>query len=116
MSRLSSILRGLDGGRVAFQCPGCNRPHPINVIGGLGPSWDYNQNPDKPTLRPSVLVTWKEPGDGPDDFDDRTKDVPKVCHSFVTDGRIEFLNDCTHALAGQTVDLPEFPHANWERD
>jgi hypothetical protein len=31
-----------------------------------------------------------------------------VCHSFVTDGRIQFLGDCTHALAGQTVDLPEW--------
>jgi hypothetical protein len=29
------------------------------------------------------------------------------CHSFVTDGRIQFLSDSTHALAGQTVDLPE---------
>ncbi|WP_241754456.1 hypothetical protein [Cupriavidus basilensis] len=32
-----------------------------------------------------------------------------VCHSFVTDGRIQFLGDCTHALAGQTVPLAEFP-------
>jgi len=31
----------------------------------------------------------------------------QVCHSFVTDGRIQFLGDCTHNLAGQTVDLPE---------
>ena len=31
----------------------------------------------------------------------------KRCHSFVTDGRIQFLSDCTHALAGQTVDLPD---------
>jgi hypothetical protein len=30
----------------------------------------------------------------------------KVCHSFVTDGRIQFLGDCTHALANQTFDLP----------
>ena len=30
-----------------------------------------------------------------------------TCHSFVTDGRIQFLADCTHPLAGQTVDLPE---------
>lgn len=30
-----------------------------------------------------------------------------VCHSFIRDGRIEFLSDCTHALAGQTVDLPD---------
>jgi hypothetical protein len=31
----------------------------------------------------------------------------RVCHSFVTDGKIQFLGDCTHALAGQTVELPE---------
>jgi hypothetical protein len=31
-----------------------------------------------------------------------------VCHSFVTDGRIQFLTDCTHAFAGRTVDLPEW--------
>jgi hypothetical protein len=32
-----------------------------------------------------------------------------VCHSFVTDGRIQFLGDCTHALANQTVELPDLP-------
>ena len=37
------------------------------------------------------------------------KRINTVCHSFVTDGRIQFLADCTHALAGQTVDLPEWP-------
>jgi hypothetical protein len=31
------------------------------------------------------------------------------CHSFVRAGRIEFLNDSTHALAGKTVDLPDLP-------
>ncbi|WP_366931121.1 hypothetical protein [Microbacterium sp.] len=29
------------------------------------------------------------------------------CHSFVRDGRIEYLTDCTHPLAGGQVDLPE---------
>ena len=29
------------------------------------------------------------------------------CHSFITDGRISFCGDSEHALAGQTVDLPE---------
>lgn len=28
-----------------------------------------------------------------------------VCHSFVRDGKIEFLGDCTHEFAGKTVDL-----------
>lgn len=114
MSRLSNVLRGLAGGRVAFKCPGCERPHPINVGDSPGPRWTYNGNPDKPTFSPSVLVTWNEPSDNPSEGGDSSKDVPKVCHSFVTDGRIQFLGDCTHALAGQTVDLPEFPHASWE--
>jgi hypothetical protein len=35
------------------------------------------------------------------------KQEQRVCHSFVTDGRIQFLSDCTHELAGQTVDLPD---------
>jgi hypothetical protein len=30
----------------------------------------------------------------------------KRCHSFVTDGRIQFLGDCTHHPVGQTVPLP----------
>lgn len=27
---------------------------------------------------------------------------------FIRDGQIQFLGDCTHALAGKTVPLPEF--------
>lgn len=31
-----------------------------------------------------------------------------VCHSFVRDGQIQYLGDCTHEYAGKTVDLPDF--------
>lgn len=34
--------------------------------------------------------------------------VPFVCHSFVVDGRIQFLGDCTHELVDKTVDIPDF--------
>lgn len=44
-----------------------------------------------------------EPGDEPKEWADN------VCHSFVRAGKIEFLGDCTHALAGQTVALPDWP-------
>mgnify|MGYP007013250410 CR=1 FL=1 len=36
---------------------------------------------------------------------------PAVCHSFVVDGRMQMLGDCTHALAGQKVDIPPWPQA-----
>lgn len=44
---------------------------------------------------------------------DPTKDdsweFTPYCHSFVTDGFIQFLADCKHAMAGQTVPLPAWP-------
>lgn len=33
---------------------------------------------------------------------------PYVCHSFVTDGQIHFIGDCSHSLKGKTVELPEY--------
>lgn len=47
------------------------------------------------------------PSDNPDEFDDATKDVKTICHSFVTDGIFSFLNDCTHELAG--ISTPMIP-------
>lgn len=96
--------------RVEFKCPGCGKKHCIPVVGN--DPWEFNFDMAKPTLNPSILVTGTE-----DITDDEHKRImagekveprPMVCHSYVTDGRIKFLNDCTHALAGQTVDLPEY--------
>jgi len=57
----------------------------------------------------STASRWvKAPGRADADTPDG---IPSVCHSFVTDGRIQFLTDCTHALAGQTVDIPDFDKA-----
>lgn len=108
MSALSPILRSVEGGRLMFRCPGCDEPHMVAVGSGEGPRWGYNGDPAKPTFTPSILVTWSEPSDVAEEFDDTSKDRPMVCHSYVTDGRIQFLGDCTHALAGHTLDLPEF--------
>ncbi|MHB8284091.1 MAG: DUF6527 family protein [Caulobacteraceae bacterium] len=82
-----------------FHCPGCNEGHKIYTTNpNVRPVWSFNGNTERPTFTPSLLITWRDP-DG---------EIPnEVCHSFITDGRIQFLGDCTHALAGQTVDLPE---------
>ncbi|ARS29093.1 DUF6527 family protein [Sphingomonas sp. KC8] len=120
MSALSPILRQQASGRVAFWCPGCHEQHSIPVADTHNPgiNWGYNSNPDSPTFTPSVLVRSGHyvPGhDGGtcwcnwDDKDEFPDLQCRVCHSFVTDGRIQFLSDCTHALSGQTVDLPAWP-------
>lgn len=108
MSQLSKILRdAIDGNGVKylhFRCPGCNGVHGVSVTGGH--AWGWNGDVDKPTFTPSVLVTYPANPNASEEFKEwRTE---RRCHSFVTDGRIQFLSDCTHALAGQTVDLPEW--------
>ena len=31
-----------------------------------------------------------------------------ICHSYVKEGKIIYLGDCTHALAGQTIPMEAF--------
>jgi len=84
-----------------FLCPGCNEHHQVwtkHIHGN--PAWSFNGSLTAPTFTPSILVTkpaWKD--------DDEVLPSER-CHSFVTNGNIRFLTDCSHALAGQTVPLP----------
>jgi len=107
MSALSPILRDTEGNGLVFWCPGCKEAHRIQHGAGNGPRWTWNGSVDKPTFSPSVLVRTGRAVDP--SFVSEPGDPPEVCHSFVTDGRIQFLADSAHELAGQTVDLPEFP-------
>lgn len=114
----------ITGGRtyqaLKFWCPGCEThldedgaPHggahmlPISGDTADRPVWAFDGDEDAPTLSPSILTRR--------DYVTRIVDGevtelrPFVCHSFIRGGRIEFLSDCTHPLAGQTVPLPEMP-------
>ena len=87
-----------DGERneVYLWCPGCNEYHSVCVDPG---GWTWNGNEESPTINPSIKVSGYREKYGPGE---RT-----LCHSFVRDGRIQFLSDSAHSLAGQTVDLPD---------
>lgn len=76
-----------------IMCPACK------IIHDFDDSWKFNGDYYKPTFRPSML--WKP-------HDDKSKLTGEVCHSWVTNGKIQFLGDCTHELKGQTVDLLDF--------
>lgn len=103
---ISRVLAQQGEGRLAFWCKGCGVPHIINVGGNSGPQWGFNGNYERPTFTPSVKVSWPANQDASEEFKEwRTE---RICHSFVTDGRIQYLGDCTHMLAGQTVDLPSW--------
>lgn len=69
-----------------FHCPGCGYGHAFEV-----PRWTWNGSMDSPTFSPSLLIEAGTPGNR--------------CHLFVKEGCIEFLSDCHHKLAGQTVEM-----------
>lgn len=124
MGMLSRKLRNIEGGGLGYWCQGCDMLHQVRVGDGPRPRWGWNGDVEKPTFTPSVLVTWNQ-GEPPATTEDirqkirsgeivQTK-VHKVCHTFVTDGRVQFLGDCTHQYAGQTLDLPDLP-GEWRDD
>ena len=89
-------------GGYCIQCPGCEDVHILDL------RWTFNGNFDKPTFTPSLKCEW----------DWGEKHEHRVCHSFITDGNIQFLSDCTHKLKGQTVPLPEnyWPDENNQKE
>lgn len=119
------ILLNAERTHAVFQCPGCGNNHGVTLNGErnvCGASWGWNGSRSRPTFTPSILMRSGHYAEGRANpercwctFNAEHPDNPsgfkcEVCHSFVRDGRIEFLTDCTHALAGQTVDLPEFDY------
>lgn len=118
------VLRIIAGGLVGFRCPGCREMHQVRVEGEGRPRWGFNGDYERPTFTPSVLVRGvRVPSGGEEmtpeeeaEYDQIVRGGPEavfasrfgsVCHSFVTDGHISFLGDCTHELAGKVVPLPD---------
>ncbi len=121
---LASSNKQADGSPHAylFRCPGCRDAHVVCVDRDASIKWEWNGDVDRPTFSPSILCRWEtrspaarlarakfsaEHGREPTAAE-VPYDVKHVCHSYVRDGQIEFLHDCTHALAGRTVPLEPF--------
>lgn len=100
----------------SIRCPGCKTTHEVRTQ--KHPSapalhtWGWNGSMERPTFTPS-LNTWWEVTAGTEEEvrehwrrwkADNSYVVPKRthrCHSFIADGVIDFLNDCTHAMRGK---------------
>jgi hypothetical protein len=81
------------GSAVEFWCPACQCLHRVPI----GPNgWEYVARTN--TLWPSVKV---EGGDA---------NGPTICHSFVVNGHINYMHDCTHSYCGaQSVPMQDIP-------
>lgn len=93
-------------------CPGCQALHAPRFIckehGGpkSGPIWVGDPTADPIEFSPSLLVQWSTP-----EPLDSTARIDHRCHSFVRDGKWEYLEDSTHYLRGQVIPLEPLP--NW---
>jgi len=83
------------GERVTYSlwCPACDDLVCIND------TWGWNGDRERPTFTPSLLTRFVMAGE------------ERICHSFVTDGLWNYLGDCTHGRAGQSVPVVDLP--NW---
>jgi hypothetical protein len=91
-----------EGELYLFYCPGCECNH------GVSDKWNIDLK--SKTISPSVLVRSTKRPPEPWEFDENRKIKgckEVVCHSFVKNGTIRFLNDCTHNLAGKTVNMEQ---------
>lgn len=70
---------------------GLNEPNAFYIQPGRG--WSWNGDYEKPTVHPSVLLT--------------RPDVRS--HLFIWEGQLRYCADCSHELAGKTVDMVDFP-------
>lgn len=82
---------------LTWYCPGCECNHGVPIQGKQ--AWGWNGSFDKPTLTPSVLVH---------EHETMPPFKPQYrCHCFVVDGKVMFLTDSGHKLAGQTIEMED---------
>ena len=75
--------------------------------------WTWNGDIERPTLHPSVLHQGTECITDEEHAmlmaGGKVEPRPYRCHTWVNDGQAQFLDDCSHELRGQTVDMLEVP-------
>lgn len=82
--------------QIRMESPMSFRQIPVMVRGQRHGTncWSWNGDTEKPTLKPSILTKGY-----------KGNEVNCICHSFVTDGIVEFLTDSTHENAGKRLYL-----------
>lgn len=124
MGRLSSKLRhgrdGQGGRTLAWFCPGCRGMHVIPLDKSWGPNsgpWTWNGDALAPSFSPSVncnargraAIVAEMRASGQLGAEEDASWVDGRCHAIISGGVIQFMADCEHPLAGQSVPIPDLP-------
>ena len=97
--QISGKLRKGRSARFWF-CPACEEMHPLPF------GWVFNDDVNAPTFQPSFKHCWKAVEPNPETPAGRPA---RCCHYIITRGQVAYCSDCTHALAGQTIPMPDLP-------
>lgn len=82
-----------------YWCEGCGYEHAFSLKEDGG-HHGFNGDLNNPTVTPSLVQNFT-PG--------------RMCHSFIKNGQIQYLNDCWHHLKGKTIVLPDIDEKITER-
>jgi hypothetical protein len=83
---IMKLLDKMSDGKYIFYCPGCGCNHWFTI-----PRWTFNNNFDAPTVAPSIILS--------------PQDLSSRCHLRIVSGKIEYLTDSFHFLAGIIIDM-----------
>jgi hypothetical protein len=94
MAKIVKIEKVGEGPDYSFYCPGCKCDHGVWTTESKYNkcTWTFNGDIDRPTFLPSIMIR---------------HGLDMVCHSYVTDGIIHYLGDCTHEFAGQSIPMED---------
>ena len=121
MGQVSLFLRKVENG-YAHWCPGCEEMHAIPNC------CSFDGSLSEPTFYPALKFEWVKPPPTVEvtghasikvkmliaaAFQSEAEEI--CCHYFLTRGKLQFQNDCTHDLAGLTVALPVLPIRHRDR-
>lgn len=130
MSAFGKKLRRTTDG-YAHWCPACEEVHVYRTDNPAAdrPRWSFNGDVERPSFTPSMRISWGDYASG-HEYHKANDGKPRggICHYFIKTGQelaaaqpgrpgidpsksyIDYCGDSTHAMAGKTVDLPDWPY------
>lgn len=82
-------------GNYLFLCKGCGDQHIVYVRSKSpdGKLWGFDGDIENPTFHPSILLQTVHHGE------------IHICHFFISEGKVQYLKDCTHVLKESIQEL-----------
>jgi len=100
-------ITGEEGKAFLFHCVACGHGH--FFVGAIKGPWTIDEKTKLPTFTPSLKITGTQPLTHNEAArilaGEKIPPRPYCCHLNLTNGKLVYHGDCTHSMAGKTVDM-----------